>query len=49
MEISKTVIGIPLSVNQNVPTTNDWTSLKFYLRTTVDLYYIGEIWFFVIS
>ncbi len=50
MEIIKTVINIPLSVSKNIPTTDSWKNLNFYIKTTDEKYfYIGTVWIYVIS
>lgn len=36
-----------LYLNPNIPIGNEWSYLKFYLRTTEKIYYIGDVWFFV--
>lgn len=49
-EIIKTVISVPLSVSQNIPTTDSWKNLNFYIKTASgNDFYIGTVWIYVIS
>ena len=41
------VISFPLYVSGDIPETVDWTYLGFYIYMTKDIYYIGDVWFYV--
>ncbi|MBD3155261.1 MAG: hypothetical protein GF368_01235 [Candidatus Aenigmarchaeota archaeon] len=41
------VISFPLYVSGDIPETVDWTYLGLYIYMTRDIYYIGDIWFYV--
>ncbi len=42
------VISFPLLVKKDIPETVDWSYLGFYIYMTKNIYYIGDIWFYVI-
>lgn len=46
IQATKEIVIITLSVDKSIPSA-DWSVIKFYLRTAVDLYYVGDIFFSV--
>ena len=45
---TETVISYPLYVSKDIPFTVDWTYLGFYIYMSQNIYYIGDIWFYVV-
>jgi len=46
-QATKEIAIISLSVDKNIP-SSDWSVIKFYLKTALDTYYVGDIFFSVI-
>lgn len=40
------VLSVPLYVNENLPTFDDWEKLSFYLKTSQNLHHVGDVWFY---
>jgi len=45
-QATKEIVIVTLSVDKNIP-SSDWSVIKFYLKTAVDVYYVGDIFFSV--
>jgi hypothetical protein len=45
--ISKMTVALPLYVKRDVPATNEWNELKFYLNIPNKNYYLGDLWVLV--
>ncbi|MEM5793129.1 MAG: hypothetical protein QXY45_02090 [Candidatus Aenigmatarchaeota archaeon] len=42
------VVSFPLYVKESIPSSIEWSHLSFYLYMWKDIYYIGDIWFYVV-
>jgi len=45
---TETVASFPLYVKGDIPKTVDWSYLGFYIYMTQNIYYIGDVWFYVV-
>jgi hypothetical protein len=48
LEGTERVVSFPLYVNENIPSTVDWNYLEFYIYMSQNIYYIGDIWIYVV-
>jgi len=46
-EKKEKVVSFPLFIKGEIPKTGDWSYLSFYLYMSNNIYYIGDVWFFV--
>lgn len=44
---TKQIMIATLNVDKNIEETSEWSQVKFYLKSSENLYYVGDIWFFV--
>jgi len=47
LEISKMLVAIPLYVNSNITSSEEWKELKFYLNIPNKTYYLGNLFVLV--
>ncbi|MEM7826400.1 MAG: hypothetical protein QW451_02105, partial [Candidatus Aenigmatarchaeota archaeon] len=47
LEISKMLVAIPLYVNSNIISSEEWKELKFYLNIPNKTYYLGNLFVLV--
>jgi|GEM_PF-5949573 len=46
--VTKQIVSLPLIAHPSIQKTGNWSSLEFYLKKDLDLYYIGKLWLFVV-